>query len=414
MHRFLIFFTLALAAPAAGEPLSWDACLAEAAAGNPDLEAARAALAKARIDRQAALSPFLPQLSGGADTSENRTLGLGVSSREYGWSLSARQNLFSGFRDYAGRSRTSAALDSAQAGYEDAAARVTLELRRAFTALLYAQEQTVLTLEIAARRRENARLVELRYEAGREHRGSYLRSNASWKQAEFEVAQAKRALRVAQRELLSVLGRGPFEVVAATGSLWAVEAPQGNPDFMELVRRTPVYRIAEAQVRSAQAGVTAADGRFYPDLDASVSLSRSGEQWPPEQPRRLSAGLSLSFPFFPGGGNFFGAASSRAERRRAQADFLSAQYSSALDLENAFAFYQDAAERTAVQEQFLEAARVRAQIARSQYTSGLISFQEWDLIENDLIASQKSWLSALRDAANAQAAWDRVQGKGSL
>jgi outer membrane protein TolC len=81
-------------------------------------------------------------------------------------------------------------------------------------------------------------------------------------------------------------------------------------------------------------------------------------------------------------------------------------------LEEAFAAHQDAAERVDVQENFYEAARVRAEIARSQYSSGLLSFDDWDIIENELISREKEILAARRDAARAEAAWESAQGAG--
>ena len=46
--------------------------------------------------------------------------------------------------------------------------------------------------------------------------------------------------------------------------------------------------------------------------------------------------------------------------------------------------------------------------------SGLISFQDWDTIENDLISNQKTILVNLRDAIAAEAAWEQAQGKGYI
>ena len=57
---------------------------------------------------------------------------------------------------------------------------------------------------------------------------------------------------------------------------------------------------------------------------------------------------------------------------------------------------------------------MRATIARSQYTSGLLKFEDWDLIENDLIDNEKQWLTDQRDAVRAQTGWDRARGQGVI
>lgn len=411
-----LFLVLSRLTAQAGEVLTWEACVKEALKNHPDLAASREALRSEQFQHQGSYSGFLPQLSADAGASRANSAtsvqsvgGAGVRN-DYSLGLSARQSLFSGFKDKAGVERSKAEVEEARASLQETGSGVGFALKSAFSRLLYSQEQLKLTKVIEGRRKENVRLVELRYEAGREHKGSFLRIRAAFKQSEFEVAEAGRSLRVAQRELGRALGRSGFEAVEATGSL-KTGIPSGLPDFKSLVLETPAYLRAGAQARAAEKSVTIARGGYYPDLAATGSVSRRGSSWPPDTDR-WSLGLSLSFPFFPGGRNIFDVKSAQAEERRAAADFKSAADQAALDLEDSFALYQNAAERTEVQREFLEAAEVRAEIARSQYTSGLLSFEDWDLIENDLISTQKSWLSALRDAAIARAAWERAQGKG--
>jgi hypothetical protein len=48
------------------------------------------------------------------------------------------------------------------------------------------------------------------------------------------------------------------------------------------------------------------------------------------------------------------------------------------------------------------------------YNNGLITFTDWDIIENDLILRQKSLLQTERDRVVAEAAWEQVQGLGVI
>lgn len=50
-------------------------------------------------------------------------------------------------------------------------------------------------------------------------------------------------------------------------------------------------------------------------------------------------------------------------------------------------------------------------IARSQYSNGLISFENWDIIENDLINREKNLLIGKRDLGLAEATYLRNLGK---
>ena len=63
-----------------------------------------------------------------------------------------------------------------------------------------------------------------------------------------------------------------------------------------------------------------------------------------------------------------------------------------------------------VKQKFLEAAQERAKITQSQYSTGLISFDNWTIIEDDLVSTRKSFLDSKADALIAQAYW--VQAKG--
>jgi len=124
--------------------------------------------------------------------------------------------------------------------------------------------------------------------------------------------------------------------------------------------------------------------------------------------------VMVSLPLFSGGETFFAVQSAKAERDRTQAALESTDNQTVLALTQAFAAYHDAVERLSVQRQFLHAAQVREEIATSQYTTGLLSFQDWDVIEDDLIANQKTMLTSQRDAVIAEAAWDQRQGKSPL
>lgn len=410
MRRFLPLYTLLVASCAwAAEPLTWDAAVQEAIRQNPELAAAQESVKGAQARYRGNFSNFLPQVSGSASYNHSGTSRKNADE-SYGASLSASQSLFTGFRDKAQLTQARASWDAASASRDAVSADVGFGLRSAFYGLLYAQEQLSLSQTIAERRKENVRLVELRYQAGREHKGSFLRSRASSSQAAFELAQAGRAVRTAQRELLKLLGRREIESVQVTGR-FGTDEPGDPPDLESMALTTPLYRQAAANALSARAGLTVARSRFFPNLSASASTGRSGSDFPLDDDG-WSMGLNLSYSFLAGGADYYGSKNARAQDRAAQYQLQDAADQAALNLEDAHAGYQDAVQRTKVQMEFLEAAKVRAEIARSQYTNGLLTFDDWDLIENDLISNQKSALSSQRDAVTAEAAWTRTLGKG--
>lgn len=415
MKRLVPLLFLASATAAfAQNALTLEDCLAEAARKNPSLAASRSSVEKAQFDRKANFSGFLPQLSANAGSSRNSSEGETVTtesdSASYG--VSAKQTLFAGGRNKAALDQGSAALASAEADLASNEAQITYEVRQAFAELLYAQEQLTVAREIEKRQRDNVDMIELRYEGGRENKGNLLRTKATLREAEYGTSQAERNLRVARRQLAKVLGRKESEAFLVSGDL-KTGTPGHIADMISLAEMTPDHRKAMASVDSSKASLKSAKSQYYPDLAAVASAGRRDEDWMPEQDE-WTVGVALSYPFFPGGRSLMEVRSAGADLRRAEQSLESTDAGIVLSLEQAFANYEDAAQRTEVEASFLEAAQVRAEIARTQYASGLMSFEDWDRIESELTSSQKSELLSRRLAVLAQANWEKTQGVSLL
>jgi outer membrane protein TolC len=394
--------------------LSWEACVQEAAANNPDLRAARANLKAAGFTAEGAYSGYLPQLSAGAaytDTSGSAAATT-TSDTTYSTSVSLSQNLFAGFQDRAKVAQGAANRDAAAASLAAAKAKLSQDLKSAFVGLKYAQENVTLTEDIMQRQQENLRLVELRFESGNENKGSYLLTKASLAQARYDNLQAKQDMVSAQAQLDRVLGRGETEGLEVRGDIPLTE-PGKAPDFRELARQVPDYQQAAAQQKSAAAGVTLARSGLYPSLNLSGSVGRVGDNWAPDESRR-SVGLNLNIPLYSGGKDYYATKSAVSSLEAAASNTDSAEHQLLVKLKQAYASYVESAEKLKVDQAFLDAAMTRAEIARSQYNNGLISFSDWNLIENDLIQRQKSFVQSRRDRVVAEAAWEQALGKGVI
>jgi len=409
----LVCFTVfgAVCSNAAAQALTLDKCLAEAAENNPDLAAAREALHKARFHYQSAYSTFLPQVSVGVSRGRSGSESAETPNDANSVGVSANQSLYNGGRDRAAVEEADAVREVTEWELRILEAQLTYSTCDAFARLLFAQESIAVTEVIAKRRQDNVNLLQLRYEGGREHKGSLLRMVAASRQADFDVVAAHRNVQVARRRLARLLGRSESDAVAE-GQLEVV-TPGVVTNWSALVAQTPDHRLALAQVRASKAGVVQARGRFRPSLSANASAGRGGESWPPNNDD-WSVGLSMSFPVFSGGADYLNVKSAQAEQRRTEASARSKDDELAYVLEQAYADFCNATDNVKVQQNFLEAATTRAEIARSQYTSGQLSFDNWDLIENDLINAQKSHLASRRDAVIAAANWEKAQGRSRL
>ncbi len=407
---------LAAAAAGAGEPAAtWDDCLQELIRNNPALQAAAESVVKARAESRAQSSPFWPQLS--ASWSAGKSGGEQESGYQdaasYQMGLSADWALFSGFGDLAAWRRSRILLDASAIALQSVKADLSATLRQQFVQLLYAQDFIGLSRTIAERRKENAALVDLRFEAGRENKGALLRSQAYDRQARFEAEQAQRGRDASGQQLAATLGRRERGALAVTGT-WDYAGLPAEPDFERLAMETPAYRAAAADVRAALEGVRMARSSFYPTWSVGGSAGRSDSDHLLPERDQWSLRTALSYPLFAGDRHRQAARGAQADRRKAEQTLRETLNQAVAALKDRHTAWQDAVERTDVQQQFLAAAEVRAEIARAQYQNGLLSFEDWDLIENDLIDRQKAVLSSRRDAVIARANWERALGLSEI
>lgn len=397
------------AVPAAAQTaLSWQDCVRETIAHHPDLELARQALAQSEADQEISKSALLPSVSASVSARRNGSSDADTAGT-YGYEMSAQQLIFDGL---------GAAHEIAQAGAEVSAAEfsvfvtasnVRLNLRQAYVQLLTAQTMTGLTQEIFQRREKNVKLVELRYEAGREHKGALMTAEADLEQARFEVAQARRSLSLCQMVLVKAMGWDVLKPVSVDGDFSTASMPDKAPDFEALAETTPALQKLAAEKDAARLGVKSARADFFPEVYLSSSLGRSDQEWPP-QDDQWSAGVTVSIPLFEGGRLTGQLSRARAALAQSAVQERSGRDTVVVTLQETWTDFQDALGTVAVRKKFLAAAEERARIANAQYSSGLISFDDWTIIEDNLVSARKAFVNARANALSAEALW--VQAKG--
>lgn len=395
----------------ADEVLTWELCVSEARARQPELAAAEASLQQARAERSLAAAAEKPDISARLSTSSSGSTepsGNPVSSYSYG--VSASQLLYDGGTTAKNIAAREEAVQTNEDAYDVTSSDERLALRTAFIDMLKAQELTGLAGEIVLRRQQSTRLLQLRYDAGREHLGSLRRAEADREEARFELRQAERALVLAQAKLASAIGRDERSPIRVSGSFDNLDIPREHPDFQLLAEQHPRVRQYNAAIRQARYSFDASKRAYFPVVSASASVGKSSvESWPPDE-ADWNAGLALSFPLYSGGkkeaeiSRAFWALNEQTERARGG-------YLDILDtLEESWKNFQDAAGYVHVQKTFLEAASERSRIADAQYSNGLISFDDWIIIENNLVSSKKSYLDARAHLLLAEAEWLNAQG----
>lgn len=385
------------------DTVTWNDVLNEALSKNPEITNARNSLKLSDISYRRSFLNYYPDLSGSMSMRKSDS-----SDTSYSYGLNSRLAIFKGFKNITEVKLKKTNLTIQEATYKRSLADFVYNLRISFAVVLRTQMTSKLLDEIQIRRKNNMDLVELRYDAGREDKGAYLRSEADYLQAEYETQSENRNYKIVRAELLKNIGKDIYEVIDVTGT-FNISEIKDKPS-RELLQINPDYIIIKHRLEASKYELKYKYGDFYPDIGLSGSVSRSGDTWPPEE-NSWSAGLSLSYPFFSGGRDFYDLKSAKLNQLISENDLRNSEYELMFRMESAYNNIIDSVEFYKVKEKYYSARKERSKISREQYINGLISYQDWDSIENAFINTQKSLIDAQYNVFASWAKWLKVIGE---
>ncbi|MCX5782334.1 MAG: TolC family protein [Elusimicrobia bacterium] len=394
-------------------PLSWTDCVTLALSNNADLSSSRYALAASKSSYKGSYNAVLPQvaLSNSYSSSDNPSSTGGANSGNWQAQASANLNIFNKAA-YASIQGAKAQTTQQQANARQVSSLLRFNLRKAFAQLLFAQKNIEVSKNIVAMRREEAQMVILRYNSGRESKGNMLRANAQSLQAKADLAQSERDLRTARAVLNRQLGLDDFTAIAVTGTLNTTQAPPDAPkDERALMKDRPDVALQEAAVKSAETGLSQSESSFWPVLSANYSFSGSG---PNEIPSLYSSwGVGLQYPLFGGGptATYYARSAAKNNLEKARQDLRSVREQAIVDIETSWSTFAGAVDQLRVQSALLEASRQRNDEANIRYDSGLLTYDNWEIIVSDRVNQERQAIQAQLNSVTAEAAWLKALGK---
>lgn len=405
-------FVLLLAAPSAfaQELYSFSESIDILSRHNAELKAAEASLDSARNQLNGTYSNFLPELSVGSNYLQKQVND--ENSQGYGAEVVLSQNFFNGFRDVNALDDVKARVDLAEASLRNVKSKLSQDLKSAFANLIFAHESIKLADSIHKRRSDNLSLVQLRFESGRENKGSVMLSAAYLKQASIELRRAQLNLENAKTDYLRVLGLPLGKDVDIQGGMPDAVEPATTPQFLDLVNAVPDRVMQVARLKSAEINLKNSYSDFMPTLVGKAKMGQNGATYFPHDNDYWELEAVFNWTLFSGGRSYFASKSSLAEKLVAENNLRNMDLSLAASLRVAYSEFILAIESAKLSEDFVEAQNVRAEIGRGKYNNGLSTFDDWDIIENDLINRQKDLVQKRRDKAVAEASWERAQGRG--
>ena len=409
---FIILFFFSFACAQAEEVLSWQDCIKEAAKNHPDLIAAEESIKESEAAKKITASTLYPQLNAdlNASTAKTSSSTTGSSAADnYNYGVTGTQLLFDAGKTINNVRGAAENIIAAKQSFRFTSSTVRLRLRDAFISLLKAQEALRITQEIFNIRRDNLQLITLRYQSGLEHKGALLTAEADLSNAQYKIDQAKRDVEVAQRQITKEIGREQFIPMQVQGDFIVKDISKEKPDFTSIAKNHPSLQQLTAQKNAADFGIKSAYANFFPTLSGQAGANKSDTHWLPQNDQ-WNMGLSLSLPIFEGGLRTAQVAQAKALFNQLKENERSTRDGIIATLEQTWAALQDAEENVLVQEKQLVASQERSKIAQAQYSTGFIAFDNWTIIENNLVQAKQAFLDAEANSLFAEANW--IQAKG--
>jgi len=398
----------------AEETLLWQDCIKEAAKNHPDLIAAIEEVKQSEAAKKITASALYPQIDASLSASTARLASdhaPASTADSYSYGVSATQLIFDGTKTIQNVRAASENIKAFQQNYKFTSTTVRLNLRTAFVNLLKAQELVRVSEDIVRIRKSNLQLITLRYASGLEHRGALLTAEANLAQADFQLAQAKRSIELAQRQLTKEMGRKEFIPMQVQGEFKVVDSAEKEPDLELLANKNPSLLQIVAQKNAAEFSLRSSYANFSPQLSGSASADKNGTRWTPKGDQ-WGLGLTLSMPIFEGGLRFAQVSQAQGLLNQLKENERSTHDGIIVNLAQTWKSLQDALETVDVQYKNLIATEERSKIAEAEYGTGFITYDNWTIIEDNLVQAKTSYLNAQANALLAEANW--IQAKGEV
>lgn len=390
------------------EVLTWIDCVREAAKNHPDLIVAIETVEQNKSQEDITKSALYPQVTASLNAGTAKSGKTTTDTYSYG--ASGSQLVFDGFKTSADLKGAREDTQASREDYKFVSSTVRQRLRSAFVSVMRAQALIRVTEDIIRIRRNNLVLISLRYETGLEHKGAFLTAEANMEQAKYELEEARRTLIVAQRQLTKEMGRSEFIPMVVRENFDIKDIETEKPDFKGILLKNPQLLEEAALTRAARYGVASARANFFPVVTGTTGVGKTGGHWP-SQTGTWNLGMGLSMPLFEGGLKTAQLHQAKSSLLGQEASERSTRDTVIVNLEETWAALRDSVENVSVREKFLVATQVRSKIAQAQYSVGLMTYDNWTIIEDDLVSAKKDLLNSQADALFAEANWIEAKGE---
>jgi multidrug efflux system outer membrane protein len=354
---------------------------------NYDLRIMLARVDQAQAVQAQARSQFLPQVGYGAEANRGRNEFLGTPTPNGGQTDNSYAAGFAALWEIDLWGRVRRMNEAARANYmatQEGRRNVTISLvsgvARAYFELLELDDQLAIARRTHDSYQRTFKLFDDQRTAGLASSLELSRAKLALKTVSANIPELERQIALKENEINLLLGRHPGPV-PRTATLLAqempVEIPAGLPST--LLERRPDVRMAEQQVRAANAGIGVAVGDFFPRLglttfyggvssDLDDLLSSSANTW--------SLAASTAGPLFTGGRLKSRHRQARAVCEEAKLHYQQTALNAFREVSDALVSHRRFNEEQVEQSEAVAAGRDAVELATVRYQEGKASYYE--------------------------------------
>jgi TolC family type I secretion outer membrane protein len=410
------------AGPAEGaeKVLSLEQAVGLALQNNPTLEAARQEVAQAAGRLTQSESRWWPQLSGSAGYSRNyteqQTLAALEGSRDaqyntYQAELELSQKIYdfgqTGGRVEASRQELSATRHDLSTRRDE----VVLAVKTGYFEVLKNQrlvEVAAKTLESQKRHVEQAKGF---YATGLRPKIDVARASVDLANARLALISSQYRQRKARVALERVMGVRPWKGAYRLATEKGLPPLPGKlePLLAEAIKQRPETASLRAAIAASRGRLEAAQGGYWPSLDASGAYAYSDSEFPLDN--SWQAGVSLSWALFSGFLTKGQVGEARAQIRQRQARLKDLELAITQEVEQAWLVVRESKERIAVAQTALEAAEENFRLAQGRYENGVGDAIEFTDAQVSRFQAASDLVRARYDYLQAYASLERALGR---
>jgi multidrug efflux system outer membrane protein len=354
---------------------------------NYDLRIILTRVDQARALQTQAQSQFMPEVAYAGDASRGRNMFLNLPNLNGGRNVNG---FLGGFEavweiDLWGRVRrmneaARANFMASQEGRRTVMISLVGGVAKTYFELLELDEQLAIAKRTADSFERTYKLFDDQHANGLASKLELSRAKAALRSVSANIPELERQIALKENEMNTLLGRNPGPV-ARTSTLLAQEMPPEVPAGLPstLLERRPDIRMAEQQVRAANALVGVAIGNFFPRIGltafyggASTDLndltSSSANTW--------SVAAGAAGPLFTGGRLTGRYRQAKAACEEARLHYQETALNAFREVSDALVSRRKLEEARALQAEAVEACRDAVQVVTERYSAGKASYYE--------------------------------------